>query len=596
MMQDDFSRLMVRQAQYRLRNYDQALALAIELVQIASAQNDNQHLAQALFLQGEALEKVGQFHDAKAVLLRLEAMLLLKDKQAPLLLDVYECLGKACYAIGELNLALDYWSQCLELALECQSIVHYIKAYTGIGGVYLYFGLYQESLRHHLLALEYAQELDDAVLLMMLNLWLGSDYNELGQYELALSHLNQARAFYRRQADAGQVCEVIMHMGYAYLGMNELAMAAKQFSESIEIAEKNHHAWPLAMATMGLAEVKLSQGLHGESLFLAKLAHDYAIKNNSIHHELRACKIKSAALEALGQFELALSTYERHCELSVQLATERNNTQLQSTTLRKINRSEIRLKLLKTEQQRKNLEEENIRRQAEYLAEKNALLAVNQAKSDFLALISHEIRTPLSGVIGMLRLAKSQKELRPSTREQISTGLENAELLLGIINDILDASKIEAGKISIEVIPFDLHKVIGQVTALFAARAEEKGLSFIVDVAHLSHGGCLGDPTRIRQVLFNLISNAIKFTEKGSIRLSAYRDGEQVKFSIVDTGIGMDEQSVGRLFRKFEQADSSTTRKYGGTGLGLSICHSLVELMQGSIGVTSELGGALVFA
>ncbi|WP_182076505.1 HAMP domain-containing sensor histidine kinase [Deefgea sp. CFH1-16] len=165
--------------------------------------------------------------------------------------------------------------------------------------------------------------------------------------------------------------------------------------------------------------------------------------------------------------------------------------------------------------------------------------------------------------------------------------MENAELLLEIINDILDASKIESGKLSIESIPFDLIKLLHQVVDFFTARAEEKGITFILNISRFSPVGCLGDPTRIRQILFNLIGNSIKFTEQGSVTITAYRDNEQVKILISDTGIGMDEMTIGRLFQKFEQADTSTTRKYGGTGLGLSICRGLIELMNGSLGVTS---------
>ncbi|WP_051258839.1 tetratricopeptide repeat-containing hybrid sensor histidine kinase/response regulator [Chitinibacter tainanensis] len=593
MTQDEFSRVMQRQAQFRLRNYDQALSLANELEALAGA--DLYQQLQAQYLQGEALEKVGEFAAAKQRLLAVERQLVRHYKQDPLLLDLYECLGKACYAIGELNLALEYWSKCLELALGQQSIVHYIKAYTGIGGVYLYFGLFEESLRHHLLALEFARELDDPVLLMMLNLWLGSDYNELGRHAEALTHLTEARNFYRRQADAGQVSEVLMHSGYSCLGLRDIPSALKFFNESIRLAESHHHGWPLAMANAGLAEVYLAQGQAERALQFAQQAHEFALQNASIHHELRACRVKSLVLEALGQHAEALTAYERHCELSVQLAIERNTTQLQSAVLRRINRSEIRLKLMRAEQQREILENEKIQRQAEFLAEKNALLAVNKAKSDFLALVSHEIRTPLSGVIGMLRLARGQKELSDTTREQLSIGLENAETLLTIINDILDISKIEAGKITLETIPFDLHQLINQVAALFAPKAAEKGVRFVVDLAHLPKQGCLGDPTRLRQILFNLVGNAIKFTEQGSVTIGAYRDGEQIKFSIADTGIGLDEQSLGRLFNKFEQADTSTTRKYGGTGLGLSICQALVGLMDGSIGVTSQLGEGTCF-
>ncbi|WP_373976383.1 ATP-binding protein [Chitinibacter sp. SCUT-21] len=594
-MRDEFNIKLMQQEQYRIRNFDQALILAEELLQFAINDGISSELELATFLKGEALEKLGRFAEAKKLLLRLKNEVCERNKKDELLLDVYECLGKACYAIGELDEALEYWSDCLELALEHQSIEHYIKAYTGVGGIYLYFGLYNDSLHHHLFALDFAKELDNPILSMMLNLWLGSDYNELGKYEQAINHLELARSFYRRRADIGQVCEIIMHLGFSYAGLGDWSKASKLFKESIRIAEEHAHSWPMAMAHMGLAKIFFAKGRNAEALKLILLAHRFSIDNQSIHHELKICQLASQIYEALDDYENALLMFERYYELQSALSMARHKIQLQSAALKKLNRSEVRLKLLKAEQQKKNLENERIQQLAKFAAEKEALIAVNKAKGEFLALVSHEIRTPLSGVIGMLRLALAQNTLPSLAKEQVSIGLENAEMLLEIINDLLDASKIEAGKISLELIPFDLHKIIAQVAALFAPKAQEKGLTFLVDVAYLPHEGCLGDPTRIRQVLFNLISNAIKFTESGSIRLSAYRDGEQIKFSITDTGIGLDEQSLGRLFNKFEQADTSTTRKYGGTGLGLSICRALIELMHGSIAVTSQVGEGTCF-
>lgn len=456
--------------------------------------------------------------------------------------------------------------------------------------MYLYFGMVDESLRHHQIAYEYVQELDDPQLLMMSHLWLGSDYQLLGKNELALEHLAACRALYARTNDVGVMSEAIMHSGFAYIGLGQYVEAKQCFVQTLTLSQRHHHSWSLAMAQLGLAEVALLQGDMQSALIESQHALDLARQSGSKHQEMKACKIQSAVYEQMGQFELALSLYERHTELFIQLAKERTFTQIESSTMRKISRMEMRLKLLKSEQQKQNILDDSIRQQAEHLAEKNTLIAINQAKSDFLALISHEIRTPLSGVIGMLRLASGQKELRPATRSQVRMGLENAELLLDIINDILDASKIEAGKLSIESIPFDLLKLLHQVVDFFAVRAEEKGISFILKVDHFSPTGCLGDPTRIRQILFNLIGNSIKFTEQGCVTITAYRDSEQVKILISDTGIGMDELTLGRLFQKFEQADTSTTRKYGGTGLGLSICRGLIELMQGSLGVTSAPG------
>ena len=585
-MLEQLASLLSQQKQFRSHNFQQALLLSEQLIEQAKKIEDESTLAQALFLRGEALEKTGNYIAARQILesaLKIAA----KINLDALLLDIYECLGKVYYILGDLNTALSTWGQCLELALDQHSIVHYIKAYVGIGGVYLYFDMAEESLRHHKIAYDYVQELNDDHLLMMLHLWLGHDYQRLAQHELALQHLASCRALYPQTNDAGMMSEAIMHSGFAQLGLGHYSEARQCFLQTISLSQRHHYAWSTVMGQLGIAEVALLQGDMQVALVESQHALDAAYQGGSQHQEMKASRIQSAVYEHMGQFELALTLYERHTELAIKLAKERTFTQIESSTMRKISRMEMRLKLLKSEQQKQNILNESIRQQAEHLAEKNTLIAINQAKSDFLALISHEIRTPLSGVIGMLRLASGQKELRPATRSQVRMGLENAELLLEIINDILDASKIESGKLSIESIPFDLIKLLHQVVDFFTARAEEKGINFILNVDRFSPVGCLGDPTRIRQILFNLIGNSIKFTERGAVTITAYRDHEQVKILISDTGIGMDELTIGRLFQKFEQADTSTTRKYGGTGLGLSICRGLIELMNGSLGVTS---------
>jgi two-component system, sensor histidine kinase and response regulator len=227
-------------------------------------------------------------------------------------------------------------------------------------------------------------------------------------------------------------------------------------------------------------------------------------------------------------------------------------------------------------------------------------LAANDAKSGFLANMSHEIRTPMNGVIGMIDLLLGTS-LTNGQRQFAQTIQSSAYSLLLIINDILDFSKIEAGKMTFEKIDFDLFEVIKNTIDLMATAAHGKGLNLRHQIKENTATNLVGDPTRLRQVLLNLLNNAIKFSEKGEVFLEIVQVSEifqevELSFLVHDTGIGMSEEAQAKLFRSFTQADTSTTRKYGGTGLGLAICRKLVELMGGSIQATSVLGKGSVFS
>ncbi|HJV42716.1 ATP-binding protein [Caulobacter sp.] len=253
-------------------------------------------------------------------------------------------------------------------------------------------------------------------------------------------------------------------------------------------------------------------------------------------------------------------------------------------------RARLASEALNAELQRELTENRRLKTEAQALA--LAAETANRAKTEFLATMSHEIRTPLNGVLGMAQIMAAG-ELSSDQRRRLHTISASGQSLLSVINAILDISKIEAGKMEIEVAPFDLSAHLDALRQLYGGLARDKDLGFSLEVSPGAEGWRLGDAERLRQILSNLISNAVKFTETGGVRVLVDGDENAIRAHVVDSGVGIPREQQERLFTKFAQLDSSSTRRAGGSGLGLAICKTLTELMGGAIAYSpAESGGA----
>jgi len=339
-----------------------------------------------------------------------------------------------------------------------------------------------------------------------------------------------------------------------------------------EAYEKFLTRWSSERVQTVFIKQKLTLSIYDGNFYEAEKYAEQLIEN--LPHLFDNYELQHARL-TLGDYYFAINNFERAAFYFKQYAEDilKSNTDEQAS---RIQSHQVRRRIAAVEQEKEN---------AKKLA---------QAKQEFLANMSHEIRSPMHAIIGMSSLL-SNEQMTDKQKQKVQVIERSANHLLNIINDILDSSKIDAGKMELEKIPFSLQEVVEDVNAIVKVRADEKQISFTIAVAGQVPANVEGDPTRLKQVLLNLLTNAVKFTHMGEVLLQVEPQNQQLHFTVRDTGIGISPERLQKIFEGYTQADSSTSRQYGGTGLGLKISRQLIELMGGQLQVQSEEGKGTVF-
>ncbi|MEW5728858.1 MAG: ATP-binding protein [Pseudomonadota bacterium] len=338
---------------------------------------------------------------------------------------------------------------------------------------------------------------------------------------------------------------------------------------------------------MGSDTIRLKDELAALRADLARLEQ----ANSDLEIELQAAIEHGDAIEA----ELALANEQMRGEIAERIRAEVKLNKLLEVLREQKEDLELIVQTITEHSDDIDIERELANEQLRLENERIRLAkehaeAVARVKAEFTAVVSHEVRTPMNGMLGMARLLLDTP-LTPEQRDLAETVVSSGRTLLGILDDILDLSKLEAGRLQLEAIDFDLVQLVEETLGLLSTRASERGLAMAHAIAPDVPRMVTGDPTRLRQVIMNLVSNALKFTEKGCVTVTVAADGGgRLRFEVADTGIGIAGDARSRLFQRYSQADAWVSRKFGGTGLGLSICKQVVELMGGEIGVDSAPG------
>lgn len=518
----------------------------------------------------------------------------------------------ACYWLkGEYEDGLNHLKEALKIAKNNKFDSLKARIYNNYGNIYRELGDLSMASKYYQWALEINEELGDELSQSVVLISISNIHFDLFDYDNALEYATRCLTIFEKYNDKNRLISVYHTLGNIYFKKEDNENALSNFKKSKELAEENTIG--LMLANSGIGKVYYNIHQYDKALKYLHLALQQS-------HTLSHIEGIIIAEFYIGRVHTDLEQYDDaliHFETAYQIATEhsRKHDQMSiderlSQVYEKTNQIQLAFEHLKNfEKLKEEIFKQNtfdklrnlqVRHEIEF-AKKEKEVAEQSAKlkQQFIANMSHEIRTPMNAILGMTQLLL-EKNPRQDQLKYLNAISQSADNLLVIINDILDFSKIEAGKITIEHIDFSLKNILKNVVTLLRFKAEEKGIEVRFDIEPDIPDALKGDPTRLTQVLMNLAGNAVKFTEKGYVKIqcSLKTSGAQnikIQFDVIDTGIGISKEYVNKIFESFSQAGTDVARKYGGTGLGLTISKNLVELMQGDIYVESEVGNGTTF-
>ncbi|MBL7772788.1 MAG: tetratricopeptide repeat protein [Chitinophagaceae bacterium] len=555
-----------------IRNYnvDEAFTYSEEIIERSKAIGFKEGIGRGLNHKGACFWLLGRY--GRGLVTLKEALAVAKEiKNDALRARIYNNYGNIYRDLGDLSNASKYYQWALEINEELGDELSQSVVLINISNIHFDLFDYDNALEYAIKCLSIFSKYHDTVRLINVYHTLGNIYFKKDDYNNALTHFKNSLAL--TEPDTVGHMKANSGIGKVYYRLNNFEKSRKYLYIAREQSEKLSNIEGIIISEFYLGRIQTDENNLEAALEHFNKAMDISTEHSRKHDIMSIHELFAVVHEKLGDIPKA---YE-HLKLFENLKEEI----FHQNTMNKL----------------RNLQ---ARHEVEFaIKEKELAKQSSKLKQQFIANMSHEIRTPMNAIVGMTRLLM-EKNPRQDQLKYLNAITTSADNLLVIINDILDFSKIEAGKISIEHIPFSLKEVLKNVVTLLRFKAEEKGITIRFEMDPSLPDRLVGDPTRVNQVLMNLAGNAVKFTEHGQVRIDCEpvaidSTGVKLAFHIADTGIGISEEYVSKIFESFTQAGTDVARKYGGTGLGLTISQQLVQLMEGEISVKSTLGVGTTF-